>query len=150
MHWVKSFFGKIKNYEIFLKIIFQVLYNYFMTTFLSSCNSFHLWYYFTSSTSIISVSVKKTPNNSKTITENSRSNTDGYYHQFAPYHIWMCQPITKTSTVKIQSILYRLKRQTDFQRKHFFKVKTTLKDMHDITIDLTKEKNFFAEFVLQF
>ena len=30
-----------------------------MTTFLNSCNSFCLWYYFTSSTSIISVSVKK-------------------------------------------------------------------------------------------
>ena len=30
-----------------------------MTTFLNSCNSFRLWYYFTSSTSIISVSVKK-------------------------------------------------------------------------------------------
>ena len=30
-----------------------------MTTFLNSCNSFRLWYYFTSSTSAISVSVKK-------------------------------------------------------------------------------------------
>ena len=30
-----------------------------MTTFLNSCNYFRLWYYFTSSTSIISVSVKK-------------------------------------------------------------------------------------------
>ena len=30
-----------------------------MTTFLNSCNSFRLWYYFTSSTSIILVSVKK-------------------------------------------------------------------------------------------
>ena len=38
-----------------------------MTTFLSSCNSLHLWYYFTSSTSIISVSVKKKQNTSKTI-----------------------------------------------------------------------------------
>ena len=39
-----------------------------MTTFLNSCNSFRLWYYFTSSTSIISVSVKtKKEKNSKTI-----------------------------------------------------------------------------------
>ena len=38
-----------------------------MTTFLNSCNSFRLWYYFTSSTSIISVSVKKNQKNSKTI-----------------------------------------------------------------------------------
>ena len=39
-----------------------------MATFLSSCNSFRLWYYFTSSTSIISVSVKtKKEKNSKTI-----------------------------------------------------------------------------------
>ena len=38
-----------------------------MTTFLNSCNSFRLWYYFTSSTSVISVSVKKTQKNSKTI-----------------------------------------------------------------------------------
>ena len=58
----------------------------------------------------------------------------------------MCQPIRKTSTVKIQSMLYRLKRQTDFQTKYFFKVKTTVKDMNDITIDLPKGKNFFAEF----
>ena len=58
----------------------------------------------------------------------------------------MCQPIRKTSTVKIQSMLYRLKRQTDFQTKYFFKVKTTVKDMNDITYDLPKGKNFFAEF----
>ena len=38
-----------------------------MTTFLNACNSFRLWYYFTSSTSVISVSVKKTQKNSKTI-----------------------------------------------------------------------------------
>ena len=59
----------------------------------------------------------------------------------------MCQPIRKASTVKIQSMLYRLKRQTDFQTKYFFKVKNTVKDMNDITIDLPKGKNFFAEFV---
>ena len=43
-------------------------------------------------------------------------------------------------------MLYRLKRQTDFQTKYFFKVKTTVKDMNDITYDLPKGKNFFAEF----
>ena len=59
----------------------------------------------------------------------------------------MCQPIRKISTVKIQSMLHRLKRQTDFQTSHFFKVKTTVKDMNDTTIDLPKEKNYFAEFV---
>ena len=59
----------------------------------------------------------------------------------------MCQPIRKASTAKIQSMLYRLKRQTDFQTKYFFKVKTTVKDMNDITNDLPKGKNFFAEFV---
>ena len=37
-----------------------------MTTFLNSCNSFRLWYYFTSSTSI-SVSLKKKQKNSNTI-----------------------------------------------------------------------------------
>ena len=151
MHWVKSFFGKIKNYEIFLKIIFHVLCNYFMTTFLNYCNSFRLWYQFTCS--IISVSVKKNKlknNNSNDNTrwlQNSKSNMDGYCHLFAPYDIWMCQPIRKTTTVKIQSMLYRLKRQTYFQIKDFFKVKTTVKDMNDNTIDLPKGKNFFAEFV---
>ena len=44
-------------------------------------------------------------------------------------------------------MLYRLKRPTDFQTKYFFKVKTTVKDMNDISIDLPKEKNFFAESV---
>ena len=44
-------------------------------------------------------------------------------------------------------MLYRLKRPTDFQIKYFFKVKTTVKDMNDISIDLPKEKNFFAESV---
>ena len=43
-------------------------------------------------------------------------------------------------------MLYRLNRQTDFQRKYFFKVSTTVKDINDITIDLTKGKNYFAEF----
>ena len=149
MHWTKSFFGKIKNYEIFLKIIFQVLCNYFMTTFLNSCNSFRLWYYFTSSSSI-SVSVKKTEklkhnnnsNNSNRWQQNNKSNTDGRCHSYAPYDIWMCQPIRKTSAVKIQSMLYRLKRQT-----YFFKVKTMVKDINEINTDLPKRKNFFAEFV---
>ena len=58
----------------------------------------------------------------------------------------MSQPIRKTSTVKIQLMLYRLKGQTDFQTKYFFKVKTMVKDMNDITIDLPKGKNFFGEF----
>ena len=44
-------------------------------------------------------------------------------------------------------MLYGLKRQTYFQIKDFFKVKTTVKDMNDNTIDLPKGKNFFAEFV---
>ena len=44
-------------------------------------------------------------------------------------------------------MLYCRKRQTDFQTKHFFKVKTTVKDMNDITNDVPKGKNFFAEFV---
>ena len=47
----------------------------------------------------------------------------------------------------MQSMLYRLKRQTDFQTNYFFKVKTTVKDMNGITIDLPKGKIFFAEFV---
>ena len=59
----------------------------------------------------------------------------------------MCQPIRKISTVKMQSMLYRLKRQTDFQTNYFFKVKTTVKDMNGITIDLPKGKIIFAEFV---
>ena len=44
-------------------------------------------------------------------------------------------------------MLYCLKSQTDSQTKYFFKVKTTVKDMNDITVDLPKEKNVFAEFV---
>ena len=44
-------------------------------------------------------------------------------------------------------MLYHLKRPTDFQTKYFYKVKTTVKDMNDITTDLPKGKNFFAEFV---
>ena len=59
----------------------------------------------------------------------------------------MCQPIRKTSTVKTQSMLYCLKSQIDSQTKYFFKVKTTVKDMNDITVDLPKGKNVFAEFV---
>ena len=43
-------------------------------------------------------------------------------------------------------MLYHLKRPTDFQTKYFYKVKTTVKDMNDITTDLPKGKNFFAEF----
>ena len=41
---------------------------------------------------------------------------------------------------------YCLKRQTDFQTKYFFKVKTMVKDMNYITNDVPKGKNFFAEF----
>ena len=44
-------------------------------------------------------------------------------------------------------MLYHLKRPTDFQTKYFYKVKTMVKDMNDITTDLPKGKNFFAEFV---
>ena len=59
----------------------------------------------------------------------------------------MCQPIRKTGIVKIRSMLNCLKRQTDCQAKYFFKVKATVKDMNDMTTELPKGKNFFAEFV---
>ena len=60
-----------------------------MTTFLNSCNSFRLWYYFTSSTSIISVSVTKNEKTQKTIIATI---TTGDYKTANQYG-WLLSPI---------------------------------------------------------
>ena len=69
--------------------MFQVLCNYFMTTFLNSRNYFRLWYYFTSSTSIISVSVTKNEKTQKTIIATT---TTGDYKTANQYG-WLLSPI---------------------------------------------------------
>ena len=70
-----------------------------MTTFLNSCNSFRLWYYFTSSTSIISVSVKK--KYSKTITATI---TTGDYK--TANQIWMAIVTNSLRTISDCANLY--------------------------------------------
>ena len=65
-----------------------------MTTFLNSCNSFHLWYYFTSSTSIISVSVKKSKKTQKKIIATIA--TGGYR---TANQIWMATATNSLCTI---------------------------------------------------